>query len=317
MSTDKKLIIALPHGFCAGVLRAIEVAETALRLFPRPVYCLKEIVHNRQVVDALAEKGIVFVQTLDEVPEGATVLFSAHGVAPSVRSQAAGRRLKVLDATCPFVTKVHNEVRRYAEKDYSIILVGHRTHDEIIGVAGEAPGKVRVVETFADAENVAVDDASHVAVVTQTTLSMYETTRTLDLLRRRFPSMSTPPTSDICYATTNRQKAAASVARESDMMLVLGSANSSNSKRLVEVASVSGCHAKLVVDMKQLEKCDFSGVRVLGLTAGASTPESFVLEAVAFLKSAGFNRVEDRLIEREDMHFPLPEAVRGHGEDGG
>jgi 4-hydroxy-3-methylbut-2-enyl diphosphate reductase len=288
----------------------MEIAETALCVFPPPVYCLREIVHNRQVVEDLAAKGVVFVQDVGAVPEGATLLFSAHGVSPAVRAQTAKRHLNVVDATCPFVSKVHNEVRRYADQGYSILLVGHKTHDEIVGVAGEAPDRVSIVASHADAENVAVPDAARVAVVTQTTLSVEETSRTLDTLRKRFPAMRTPDRSDICYATTNRQKAVAAVAAEADIMLVLGSENSSNSKRLVEVAQSGGCRAELVATREQLRNLDLASCAVVGIAAGASTPESFVDDAVAFLKTAGFSRAMERVVEHESLMFPLPESLR-------
>lgn len=310
MAGEKTLVLVCPHGFCAGVERAVKIAERLLQTGPHPVYCLKEIVHNRQIVDALARGGIRFVNTLNEVPRGATVLFSAHGVSPEVRDAARALDLRVVDATCPFVGKVHAEVRRYAALGFTILLIGHRRHDEIVGVAGEAPDRVRVVENEAEAEQVAVSDPGKVAAMSQTTLSVDETTRVLDVLRRRFPALKTPPQSDICYATFNRQQAVRMLAPQVDLLVVLGAENSSNSNRLVEVARSAGREAVLVSAADQLPALPLDKVRTLGLTAGASTPETFVREAVAHLETRGFTRVETRTVVEEDVHFALPSTLQ-------
>jgi len=310
MAAIRKIVLVSPHGFCAGVKRAVEMADALLRLYPKPVYCLKEIVHNRQVIDGLASRGIVFVTDVAQVPVGATVLFSAHGVPPTVRAVAASRHLRVIDGTCPFVGKVHREVRRFADRGYSVLLIGHRHHDEIIGVAGEAPDRVTVVETEAQAREVQVPDPAKVAVMTQTTLSAEETEHTLAILRRRFPALQTPSESDICYATRNRQQAVRLFARRADAFIVLGSRNSSNSNRLVEVARAEGCRAHLVSSTADLAGVALDGVDTLGLTAGASTPEHFVHEIIAALKARGFTHFEETAAVKENVHFALPCELR-------
>jgi 4-hydroxy-3-methylbut-2-enyl diphosphate reductase len=302
----RTLVIISPHGFCAGVDRAVEIAETVLRTYPTPVYCLKQIVHNRQVIEGLTAKGMRFVNAITEVPRGATVLFSAHGVAPAVREQAARLGLKVVDATCPFVTKVHTEVKRYAGQSYTILLIGDHRHDEIIGVAGEAPDHVTVIGNEEEARAVTVPDPGRVAVLTQTTLSLDEVTRVLEILRKRFPDLRTPPNDDICYATRNRQQAVRLFAARADAFIVLGAENSSNSNRLVEVATTAGCKAYLVSDLEQLPRLPLDRIRTLGLTAGASTPEYFVCEAIERLKTLGFGAVEELSVIKEDIRFTLP-----------
>ncbi|NQT93696.1 MAG: 4-hydroxy-3-methylbut-2-enyl diphosphate reductase [Lentisphaerae bacterium] len=311
MTTEsRRVFLASPRGFCAGVRYAIEIADTALRTLLPPIYCLNEIVHNRQVVADLAERGLVFVDRVEDVPRGATLLFSAHGVSPQVRAAAEARDLDLLDATCPFVNKVHSEVRRYARDGYSVILVGHEGHDEIEGVRGEAPQHVTVVEDHHAAQSVEVADPTKVAVVTQTTLSVDETDKVMTVLRSRFPMMAAPKKSDICYATTNRQQAVAAVARNSDLVLVLGSKNSSNSRRLVEVARAHETDAHLVSAVEDLDSIALESVRALGLTAGASTPESFIDEILAALAGRGFSVVEDVMAAEEDVHFVLPARLR-------
>ena len=300
------IIVANPHGFCAGVERAIGMAEAALAAYPRPIYCLREIVHNQQVIGDLAARGVVFVPDVRDIPAGSTVLFSAHGVAPAVRAEAGRRELRVVDATCPFVVKIHLEVRRYAAEGYAILLIGDRTHDEIVGVAGEAPGRVTVIQTEAEARAVAVGDPSRLAVMTQTTLSTDDIERVLQALRERFPLLKTPPRSDVCYATRNRQEAARALARRAELVVVLGAANSSNSNRLVEVARSAGCRAALVSASDALASLALDGVNTLGLTAGASTPESCMREALAVLKQRGFAEVEELVAAREAIHFALP-----------
>lgn len=304
-----KVIIASPHGFCAGVERAVRIAECMLKGAAGPVYCLREIVHNRQVVDNLSAHGIIFVRNINDVPEGAAVLFSAHGVAPEVRETAGKRKLKIVDATCPFVEKVHSGVRRYAAEGYTILLIGHRNHDEIIGVAGEAPDSVVIIEDKNGAEKIDVRDPAKVVVMTQTTLSVDETTQITDMLRRRFPRLKTPPGSDICYATQNRQMAVRSVAKKADAFVVLGAKNSSNSNRLVEVSREAGCRAFLVNEIRQLQEIPLDGVKVIGLTAGASTPEYFVREAITCLAKLGFTDIEECRVVDENVHFAMPAGM--------
>lgn len=291
----KKIVIAEPHGFCAGVTRAIALAEKALleRADPsRPLYCLHELVHNRNVVDRLSSRGVVFVKDLSEVPDGETVLFSAHGVSPAIREAAVARGLAVLDATCVFVSKVHEAVREYAGAGCSVLLIGNRGHDEVLGVSGEAPEAVTVISTLDDAETVSVPDPSKVAVVTQTTLAVSQVEEVMAVLRRRFPLLVTPPRSGICYATTDRQQAVRHVARETGFVLVLGSCNSANSNRLVDVARSEGAQAELVPDAEAVAGLARSGrfesVESIGLTAGASTPEDIVASTVEFLRTQGF-----------------------------
>ena len=304
-----KVILASPHGFCAGVERAVRIAEFMLKKATGPVYCLREIVHNMQVVQDLSARGIVFVKDINDVPEGSVVLFSAHGVAPEIRETAGNRKLKIIDATCPFVSRVHAEVCRYASEGFTILLIGHRNHDEIIGVAGEAPGSVMVIEDVEEAEKIDVKDPTKVAVITQTTLSVDETKHIIDLLRRRFPLLETPAGSDICYATQNRQMAVRSVAKKVDAFIVLGTKNSSNSNRLVEVSGAAGCKAFLVSEIQQLQTIPFDEVRIIGLTAGASTPEYFVREAVTCLAKLGFVNVEECNVVDENVRFALPAGL--------
>lgn len=306
---QRTLILVSPHGFCAGVERAVQVAQTLLDHAHAPVYCLKEIVHNRQVIDALRAKGMRFVHTLDDIPPGSHVLFSAHGVPPETRDRARERRLTVTDATCPFVTKVHHEARRYASQDCTVILIGHRKHDEVIGVAGEAPDRVKIVETLDEAREVTVANPDRVAVLTQTTLSPDEVLPVLAALRQRFPSLQTPATDDICYATRNRQQAVREVAPRVDAFVVLGSENSSNSNRLVEVARNAGCPAAyLAGTLEKLATLPLDSVTTLGITAGASTPEYMVDAAIAQLRQRGFETLDKRTIVHEKTHFSLPKT---------
>jgi len=278
------VLIAEPHGFCSGVARAIRMAETLLGAAKgETIYCLNEIVHNEHVVADLVQKGMRFVGSVQAVPEGAQLLFSAHGVCPSVRQEACALHLRVIDATCPFVAKVHAEVRRFAAMQACVICIGHRRHEEVIGVAGEAPRHVRVVETIDEAEAVAPPEGVPIAVVTQTTLGEEQVSRIIEVLRRRFPHLICPDSTDICYATRDRQRAVRQIAQQCDAVVVLGSANSSNSQRLVETARTSGARALLVSDLDQLRQHDFSGIRQLGITSGASTPESFLDAHVAFI----------------------------------
>lgn len=302
--TARTILLVSPRGFCAGVEHAVRMAEALLERAAGPVYCLKEIVHNRHVIESLRASGMRFVKDLHEVPPGSAVLFSAHGVPPETRALAKELRLEVTDATCPFVTKVHTEATRYAAQGCSILLIGHRRHDEVIGVAGEAPGHVTVVENAAEARVVTVPDPARVAVLTQTTWSPDEVRAVLAVLRERFPALIVPASDDICYATRNRQQAVRDAAPLVDAFVVLGSANSSNSNRLVEVARAAGCPAAhLAGSVDELAAIPLDTVRRLGLTAGASTPGNVIDAAVEHLKSRGFETVEEYVAVREDLHF--------------
>lgn len=306
----RKLILVSPHGFCAGVERAVHIAETILKRTQSPVYCLKEIVHNQQVINSLRAKGMIFVQTLNDIPRGSHVLFSAHGVPPETWALAKERQLIVTDATCPFVAKVHTEVRRYASQQCAILLIGHRKHDEVIGVAGESPDRVTIIETETEARSVSIPDPSRVAVLTQTTLSPDEVAPIITLLRQRFPALRMPASDDICYATRNRQQAVRESAPLVDAFIILGSENSSNSNRLVEVARAAGCPAAhLAGTMEKLAAIPLDNVNILGITAGASTPEKVVIAAIEQLKSRGFENVEDRIIVQENIHFSIPKSL--------
>jgi 4-hydroxy-3-methylbut-2-enyl diphosphate reductase len=305
-SSRKKVILLRPRGFCAGVVRAIDVVKIALDLYGAPIYVRKEIVHNRHVVDELREHGAIFVHELDEVPDGARTIFSAHGVSPAVRQLAQQRGLEVIDATCPLVTKVHLEAIRFARQGYTILLIGHAGHEEIEGTFGEAPGRTILIETEADAEQVRVDDPGKVCHLTQTTLSLDETRGVIEILRRRFPNMHGPKSQDICYATENRQMAVKAVAPLCQLLLVVGSRNSSNSKRLVEVCLQAGVPAYLLDDRSELKDEWFTGVDVVSVTAGASAPEHLVEELVAALRARGYHSLEEVDIVEEDVKFALP-----------
>jgi len=308
---DKTVILASPRGFCAGVRHAVEIAEAVLRQLPPPLYALNELVHNRQVVELFTRRGVCFVRSIDEVPPGATVLFSAHGVPPAVRAAAAARGIRAIDATCPFVVKVHHEVRRFAAEGLAIALIGHRGHDEVVGVAGEAPGQVTVIESAGEAEAFQPREARGVAVVTQTTLSAAETERVLAVLRRRFPALRTTAADDICYATTNRQQAVQALAARTPLVLVLGGRHSSNTLRLAEVARAAGADARLVSACDELPADRLDAVTEVGLTAGASTPEAFIATVLAALAARGFARRETLETVRETIHFPLPRELAG------
>jgi 4-hydroxy-3-methylbut-2-enyl diphosphate reductase len=304
--TEKKIFLLKPRGFCAGVVRAIDVVKIALRLYGPPVYVRKEIVHNKHVVDELREAGAIFVEELDEVPEGARAIYSAHGVAPAVRSQAIERRLDVIDATCPLVTKVHLEAVRFARDGYTIVLIGHKDHDEVIGTLGEVPDRSFLVETVEDVEGLEVPDPARVRYLTQTTLSLDETRDIIDRLKQRFPLIQGPPAQDICYATQNRQMAVKAVSEFCDLLLVVGSRNSSNSKRLVEVGQNFGVRSFLVNDAGDVEPGWFEGVRSVALTAGASAPEHLVQEIIGDLRGMDFNEMEEIELVDEDVRFSLP-----------
>jgi len=306
-----KLLLAKPRGFCAGVERAIGVVNMALELYGAPVYVRKEIVHNKHVIEELAAKGAIFVEELGEVPEGAVVIFSAHGVAPIVRTDALAKRLRVIDATCPLVTKVHVEAIRYANEDRSIILVGHAGHDEIIGTRGEVPEKIFLVGNVAEAEKVQVPDPDRVAVTTQTTLGVDDTREIISVLRRRFPKIVVPSTDDICYATQNRQDAVKDLARKAQLVLVIGSDNSSNSRRLREVAEICNARAYLVEDASKIKTEWLENVDCVAITAGASAPEYLVREVVDYFRRLGVTDIREvGSVDEQVMFTPPPELTR-------
>ena len=307
-TTVAEILLAGPRGFCAGVERAIDIVELALSVCPPPVYVRKEIVHNRLVVETLREQGAIFVDELDEVPDGATVVFSAHGISPAVREDSRRRGLRAIDATCPLVTKVHLEAIRYAREDYSIVLIGHEDHDEVIGTLGEAPDRIFVVANAAEVEKLEVPDPNKIAYLTQTTLSIDDTRDVIEALRKKFPRIVGPSRDDICYATQNRQAAVKRLANAVDVLLVIGSANSSNAIRLVEVARTAGTRAYLINDVRDIRPEWLAGVTRVGVTAGASTPEILVTETVEALKSDGVAVREVHVVE-EDVRFALPQEL--------
>ena len=302
----KTVLLPKPRGFCAGVIRAIDIVEIALERLGAPVYVRKEIVHNRFVVDELAARGAVFVEDLKEVPDGAVTIFSAHGVAPDVRDDADRRRLSVIDATCPLVTKVHIEVVRYAKEGYSIILIGHRNHDEVIGTFGEAPKHIHVVSSVDDVDALENVQPDRVIYATQTTLSLDDAQAIVDRLKQRFPSIISPASSDICYATQNRQTAVKALAERANLILVVGAENSSNSNRLVEVARGKGTAAHLIASARDIQAEWLADCENVGVTAGASTPEILVQQVVESLRQRGFTRIEEVELIEENVHFPLP-----------
>ncbi|WP_199748824.1 4-hydroxy-3-methylbut-2-enyl diphosphate reductase [Amycolatopsis sp. WAC 01376] len=307
----KRVLLAKPRGYCAGVDRAVIAVEKALELYGAPVYVRKEIVHNRHVVDTLRERGVIFVDETSEVPEGALVVFSAHGVSPAVHAEAAERNLRTIDATCPLVTKVHKEVNRFAKDDYDILLIGHEGHEEVEGTAGEAPDKVQLVDTDEDVDKVEVRDPSKVIWLSQTTLSVDETMERVDQLRDKFPGLADPPSDDICYATTNRQVAVKAMAAECDLVLVVGSTNSSNSKRLVEVALKAGARASHLVDFAhEVDEAWLEGVETVGVTSGASVPEVLVMDLLAWLAERGWGNVDEVTTANEKIAFALPHELR-------
>ena len=306
---EKTVYLLKPRGFCAGVVRAIDIVELALQIYGPPVYVRKEIVHNRHVVERLAALGAIFVEENEEVPEGARVVFSAHGVSPEVRDQGRRRRLQVIDATCPLVTKVHLEAIKFAREGSTILLIGHREHDEVIGTSGEAPMQTVVVTTVEEAERLQVPDPERVCYLTQTTLSLDETRDIVATLKQRFPAIQGPPAQDICYATENRQQAVQAVAPQCDVLLVVGSENSSNSRRLVEVAGNHAVRAYLVDDAGEVNPEWLAGARRVAVTAGASAPEHLVQELIAWLAGKGFGRVEEVEHVEEDVRFALPSEL--------
>jgi 4-hydroxy-3-methylbut-2-enyl diphosphate reductase len=307
----KRILLAAPRGYCAGVDRAVITVEKALELYGAPVYVRKEIVHNKHVVSTLEARGAIFVNETDEVPEGKTVVFSAHGVSPAVHEQAASRSLKTIDATCPLVTKVHNEAKRFASEDAEILLIGHHGHEEVEGTAGEAVGKVKIVDGLEGARTVQPTPGKKLVWLSQTTLSVDETLETVKILKERFPEISDPPSDDICYATQNRQEAIKEIAPQSDLVIVVGSQNSSNSVRLAEVALEYGAKVSHLVDFAQeIQEHWLNGVETIGLTSGASVPEILVKDVLAFLSERGFNDVQTITAKEETLLFSLPPELR-------
>jgi 4-hydroxy-3-methylbut-2-en-1-yl diphosphate reductase len=305
-----QVLLAGPRGFCAGVSRAVEIVERVLEIYGRPVYVKHEIIHNHQVVADLRNRGAVFVESLDDVPEGMPLIFSAHGVPPSDWTLAEARNLKVIDATCPLVTKVHLEAIRYAKRGYHVLYIGHRGHPEPIGTLGEIePHQGTLIETLEEADAVTVPDRERIVVLTQTTLSVQDTQAILARLRERFPSLELPPTEDICYATTNRQAAVSELSQEAELVLVVGSKTSSNSNRLVETARAQGRAAYLVQSAEEIDPSWLNGVETVALSSGASAPEYLVQEVIARLRDLGAKHVEERVIVAEDVAFPLPKVL--------
>jgi 4-hydroxy-3-methylbut-2-enyl diphosphate reductase len=306
----EKLYLAAPRGYCAGVDRAVETVERALDLYGPPVYVRKEIVHNKHVVEQLRGRGAIFVDQETEVPEGETVVFSAHGVAPSVHRNAAERRLETIDATCPLVTKVHVEAKKFAAQGHTVVLIGHAGHEEVEGTMGEAPDNIVLIETEEDVDALELDDPDRVAFISQTTLSVDETNSIISRLREKFPKIQGPRTDDICYATTNRQMAVRQMARECDLVLVIGSRNSSNSNRLVEVARDHGAESHLIDNEGQVREEWLAGKRVVGITSGASAPEELVQRLVDFFRGRGTEQVAEFDVVQEDVRFMLPKEIR-------
>jgi 4-hydroxy-3-methylbut-2-enyl diphosphate reductase len=309
-ATPKKVVLAAPRGYCAGVDRAVQTVEHALDLYGPPIYVRKEIVHNKHVVQELSERGAIFVEEEAEVPEGEMVVFSAHGVAPSVHQNAAKRQLRTIDATCPLVTKVHVEARKFAADGYTIILIGHEGHEEVEGTTGEAPDSIVLVQTAEEVDDLVVADPDRVAYITQTTLSVDETTEIIERLRERFPKIVGPKSDDICYATTNRQIAVKQLARECDLVLVIGSTNSSNSNRLVEVARDHGADSHLIDNHMHVDEEWLEGVETVGITSGASAPEELVERLVEFFRARGADDVSELHTVDEDVRFMLPRKIR-------
>jgi 4-hydroxy-3-methylbut-2-enyl diphosphate reductase len=310
-AAPEKLLLAAPRGYCAGVDRAVQTVEHALDLYGAPVYVRKEIVHNKHVVEQLRERGAIFVDELDDsIPEGAITVFSAHGVAPSVHDEAQRRELRTIDATCPLVTKVHREAVKFAAEGYTIVLIGHSGHEEVEGTMGEAPDDIVLVESEEDVDNLVVDDPERLAYISQTTLSVDETRTIINRLRERFPSIVGPRTDDICYATTNRQAAVKQMADACDLVLVIGSRNSSNSNRLVEVAREHGAASHLIDHEGQVQDEWLDGARVVGISSGASAPEELVQRLVEFFRARGTKQIEEFQVIREDVRFMLPKTIR-------
>jgi 4-hydroxy-3-methylbut-2-enyl diphosphate reductase len=309
-AAPRRVLLAAPRGYCAGVDRAVQTVERALDQHGAPVYVRKEIVHNKHVVEQLSQRGAIFVEEETEAPEGALMVFSAHGVAPAVHENAAARRLNTIDATCPLVTKVHVEARRFAAEGYTIVLIGHEGHEEVEGTTGEAPESIVLVQTAAEVEALEVPDPERVAFITQTTLSVDETAEIIAALRTKFPAIVSPKSDDICYATTNRQIAVKQLARECDLVLVIGSTNSSNSNRLVEVAREHGAASHLIDFHHQVREEWLEGVGTVGITSGASAPEELVENLVALFRERGAEEVSELRTVDEDVRFMLPKEIR-------
>ena len=306
----RRVLLASPRGYCAGVERAVETVELALAHTQQPIYVRKQIVHNAHVVRDLEERGAIFVESEEEAPEGATIVFSAHGVAPSVHANSAARRLQTIDATCPLVTKVHVQARRYAADGYTIVLIGHAGHEEVVGTMGEAPESIVLVESVADAEGLELPEDAAVAYITQTTLSVDETSEIIAVLRRRFPNIHAPKKEDICYATSNRQWAVKEMLPEVDLLLVIGSRNSSNSNRLVEVARAGGVPSHLIDDESDIDESWLEGVETVGVTSGASAPEKLVSRVCDWFRARGVESIEPFRMVDEDVTFKLPIELR-------
>jgi 4-hydroxy-3-methylbut-2-enyl diphosphate reductase len=309
VENEKALLLLKPRGFCAGVVRAIDIVRIALEAFGPPIYVRKEIVHNRFVVEELQAKGAIFVDSVEEVPSGERVIYSAHGVSPEVREASAARRLRVIDATCPLVTKVHVEAVKFAKEGYSLVLIGHRDHDEVIGTLGEAPSVTQVVGSPDEVESLSVPDPDRVAYLTQTTLSLDETKDIIAALRQKFPKITGPAAQDICYATENRQQAVKRVIPNADLLLVVGSNNSSNSNRLVEVARNCSASSHLIDSYRDIQPAWLENVKIIALTAGASAPECLVEEVVKYLGSKGFGNVQEVEVMPENVRFGLPPEI--------
>ena len=308
---SKRVLLAAPRGYCAGVDRAVQTVEKALELYGAPVYVRKQIVHNKHVVTSLEARGAIFVEENEEVPEGSIVIFSAHGVSPAVHASAAARQLKTIDATCPLVTKVHHEVKRFAREDLTILLIGHKGHEEVEGTAGEAPERVILVDGMEEIEHIKVPDENKVAWLSQTTLSVDETLDMVAALKKRFPNLMDPPSDDICYATQNRQVAIKQIAPQADLVLVVGSRNSSNSVRLVEVAKEYGAKASYLIDFaSEADEKWLEGVEVIGVTSGASVPEILVKDLLEWLAARGFGNVETITATEENLTFAMPQELR-------
>jgi 4-hydroxy-3-methylbut-2-en-1-yl diphosphate reductase len=310
VNTVEKVLLAAPRGYCAGVDRAVETVERALERYGPPVYVRKEIVHNKHVVEGLRERGAIFVESETDIPEGSVTVFSAHGVAPSVHANAVARQLRTIDATCPLVTKVHVEARKFAAAGYTIVLVGHDGHEEVEGTMGEAPDQIVLVQSEEDVDALDLPDPAKVAYISQTTLSVDETRGIIERLRERFPSIVGPRTDDICYATTNRQAAVRKLATQCDVILVIGSRNSSNSQRLVEVSQDCGTRAHLIDNGGELDERWLDGVRTVGISSGASAPEALVQELVERFRAAGVDDISEVTVTREDVRFMLPKTIR-------
>jgi 4-hydroxy-3-methylbut-2-enyl diphosphate reductase len=304
-----QIILANPRGFCAGVNMAIESLERSLDLFGAPLYVYHEIVHNKYVVERFKKRGVVFVESLAEVPEGSPLLYSAHGVSPQIRDEARSRRLKAIDATCPLVTKVHLEAVKYASEGFTILLIGHEGHDEVIGTMGEAPDRMILVETAEDVERLDINPEK-IAYLTQTTLSVDDANVVISAIRKKFPQITNPPKDDICYATQNRQEAVRELAKRADLVLVLGSQNSSNSRRLAEIANSLGPHAHLIDGVAEINDAWFDGVENVLITAGASAPEDVVQECLDYLQQRFGATVVEEWVREENVHFPLPKSLR-------